>query len=109
MEIYEKSDLRRKSLFLFIDLRIKMGIDLTKVFSKQIKFICIGKKDNNKSFGKVEHRVGNKYIEKQNKKIDDERRGLKEIWLAGGCFWGVEAYLSNMKKGSGLDKLKNSL
>lgn len=39
--------------------------------------------------------VANRLFKKQNKKID-ERQGLKEIWLAGGCFWGVEAYMSKI-------------
>jgi peptide methionine sulfoxide reductase msrA/msrB len=28
-----------------------------------------------------------------NESIDYSAADLKEIWLAGGCFWGVEAYL----------------
>lgn len=30
--------------------------------------------------------------ENPNKGVDYNGRMLKEIWLAGGCFWGVEAY-----------------
>jgi peptide methionine sulfoxide reductase msrA/msrB len=28
--------------------------------------------------------------------VDYSDRALKEIWLAGGCFWGVEAYFSRI-------------
>ncbi len=26
-----------------------------------------------------------------------EEKNLRHIWLAGGCFWGVEAYLSRIE------------
>lgn len=26
-----------------------------------------------------------------------EKENIKEIWLAGGCFWGVEAYVARIK------------
>ncbi|AXQ30499.1 peptide-methionine (S)-S-oxide reductase [Solimonas sp. K1W22B-7] len=28
--------------------------------------------------------------------VDYSKTGLKEIWLAGGCFWGVEAYFARV-------------
>jgi peptide methionine sulfoxide reductase msrA/msrB len=28
--------------------------------------------------------------------VDHEGRELRDIWLAGGCFWGVEAYMSRV-------------
>lgn len=31
-----------------------------------------------------------------NQGTDYSGRGLKEIWLAGGCFWGVEAYFARI-------------
>ena len=31
--------------------------------------------------------------ENPNLNIDYSNKALKEIWLAGGCFWGVEAYV----------------
>lgn len=31
-----------------------------------------------------------------NKSIDYSGSDLKKIWLAGGCFWGVEAYMSRV-------------
>lgn len=29
--------------------------------------------------------------------MDKDRRALKEIWLAGGCFWGAEKYLAGIR------------
>lgn len=34
--------------------------------------------------------------ENPNTGIDYKAENLKEIWLAGGCFWGVEAYMSRV-------------
>lgn len=31
-----------------------------------------------------------------NDDVDYSKRNLKEIWLAGGCFWGVEAYFARI-------------
>lgn len=31
-----------------------------------------------------------------NKDVDYSQSRLKEIWLAGGCFWGVEAYMARV-------------
>lgn len=31
-----------------------------------------------------------------NEGVDYSGRALKEIWLAGGCFWGVEAYFARI-------------
>lgn len=31
-----------------------------------------------------------------NLNVDYEGRELREIWFAGGCFWGVEAYMSRI-------------
>lgn len=31
-----------------------------------------------------------------NKDVDYSQSQLKEIWLAGGCFWGVEAYMTRV-------------
>ncbi len=38
----------------------------------------------------------NSLPENPNQNIHYEGRQLKEIWLAGGCFWGVEAYMSRV-------------
>ena len=34
--------------------------------------------------------------ENPNKNINYKGIKLKEIWLAGGCFWGVEAFLARI-------------
>ena len=34
--------------------------------------------------------------ENPNKGVDYTGKALKEIWLAGGCFWGVEAYMARV-------------
>ena len=34
--------------------------------------------------------------ENPNKNIKFDQSKLKEIWLAGGCFWGVEAYIARI-------------
>jgi peptide methionine sulfoxide reductase msrA/msrB len=31
-----------------------------------------------------------------NQKIDYSGANLRDIWLAGGCFWGVEAYMARL-------------
>lgn len=36
------------------------------------------------------------YPENPNLKVSYEGKKLKEIWLAGGCFWGVEAYMARV-------------
>ncbi len=36
------------------------------------------------------------YPENVNKTIDYSAAQLDEIWLAGGCFWGVEAYMARV-------------
>lgn len=37
-----------------------------------------------------------KYPENPNENIEFDKSKLKEIWLAGGCFWGVEAYIARI-------------
>lgn len=37
-----------------------------------------------------------RYPENPNANISYEGAKLKEIWLAGGCFWGVEAYMARV-------------
>lgn len=37
-----------------------------------------------------------KYPTNPNAGINYENSNLKEIWVAGGCFWGIEAYMSNL-------------
>jgi len=37
-----------------------------------------------------------RFPENPNSKVSYEGKKLKEIWLAGGCFWGVEAYLARV-------------
>jgi peptide methionine sulfoxide reductase msrA/msrB len=37
-----------------------------------------------------------KFPENPNTNIKYDKSKLKEIWLAGGCFWGVEAYMSRI-------------
>lgn len=37
-----------------------------------------------------------KLPENPNKNIDFDKSKLKEIYLAGGCFWGVEAYIARI-------------
>lgn len=37
-----------------------------------------------------------RFPDNPNKGIHYENRELREIWLAGGCFWDVEAYLSRI-------------
>lgn len=34
--------------------------------------------------------------ENPNKNIDYSQANLRDIWLAGGCFWGVEAYMARV-------------
>ncbi|BFH12492.1 peptide-methionine (R)-S-oxide reductase MsrB [Paenibacillus melissococcoides] len=41
-------------------------------------------------------KVQSKYPENPNKGLSFDESKLKEIWLAGGCFWGVEAYMSKV-------------
>jgi len=45
-------------------------------------------------FKNKKHKTDNKDF---NKKIDLEDNDLKTIYLAGGCFWGIEAYFSKLK------------
>lgn len=37
-----------------------------------------------------------KFPDNPNADINFDKSKLKEIWLAGGCFWGVEAYMSRI-------------
>lgn len=37
-----------------------------------------------------------KIPENPNKNIDFDKTKLKEVYLAGGCFWGVEAYIARI-------------
>lgn len=37
-----------------------------------------------------------KFSDNPNMNITFDKSKLKEIWLAGGCFWGVEAYMSRI-------------
>ena len=37
-----------------------------------------------------------KFPDNPNTNINFDKSKLKEIWLAGGCFWGVEAYMSRI-------------
>lgn len=41
-------------------------------------------------------RTNNNLPENPNLDIDYSQAELREIWLAGGCFWGVEAYLDRV-------------
>lgn len=40
--------------------------------------------------------ISSKYPENPNLGLTFDESTLKEIWLAGGCFWGVEAYMSRI-------------
>lgn len=40
--------------------------------------------------------LNGRYPENPNIKVSYEGKKLKEIWLAGGCFWGVEAYMARV-------------
>jgi peptide methionine sulfoxide reductase msrA/msrB len=40
--------------------------------------------------------INSNFPENPNLSISYEGIDLKEIWLAGGCFWGVEAYMSRI-------------
>lgn len=37
-----------------------------------------------------------KFIDNPNLNVDFEEDTLDEVWLAGGCFWGVEAYMARI-------------
>lgn len=54
-----------------------------------LAFTAIAKMENKKDFR------DDKIMEKSEKKNID-KKDLKEIYLAGGCFWGVEEYLSRL-------------
>ena len=44
----------------------------------------------------VEKRLNSRFPNNPNEKIDYTGVKLSEIWLAGGCFWGVEAYMARI-------------
>lgn len=52
-------------------------------------------KDDSNSGGNVTE-ASSKYPENPNLKVDYDESKLEEIWLAGGCFWGVEAYMARI-------------
>lgn len=37
-----------------------------------------------------------RFPDNPNKNLSFDEKNLNEIWLAGGCFWGVEAYMSRV-------------
>ncbi|WP_269135798.1 bifunctional peptide-methionine (S)-S-oxide reductase MsrA/peptide-methionine (R)-S-oxide reductase MsrB [Sporosarcina cyprini] len=43
-----------------------------------------------------ESKTSSKYPENPNLNLTFDDTKLKEIWLAGGCFWGVEAYMARI-------------
>ncbi|MED4533173.1 bifunctional peptide-methionine (S)-S-oxide reductase MsrA/peptide-methionine (R)-S-oxide reductase MsrB [Metabacillus fastidiosus] len=46
--------------------------------------------------GKGTEESESKYPENPNVNLAFDKNNLKEIWLAGGCFWGVEAYMARV-------------
>ena len=50
-----------------------------------------------KGLGNIKHYMGKKIKKWGLVKMDYIEGQRKKIWLAGGCFWGVEAYLGRIK------------
>ena len=46
--------------------------------------------------GEDRMRLGDQLPENPNLSVDYSQVDLAEIWLAGGCFWGVEAYMARI-------------
>lgn len=44
----------------------------------------------------LSNKAASKYPENPNENLSFDESELEEIWLAGGCFWGVEAYMSRV-------------
>ncbi len=56
-----------------------------------------GQKDTNQEQKEADSMNTNSYLpENPNLTIDYSQAELHDIWLAGGCFWGVEAYLERI-------------
>lgn len=54
-------------------------------------------KATNNSNGSAETaKTDSKYPDNPNEGLSFDEDNLQEIWLAGGCFWGVEAYMSRV-------------
>ncbi|WP_422658884.1 bifunctional peptide-methionine (S)-S-oxide reductase MsrA/peptide-methionine (R)-S-oxide reductase MsrB [Paenibacillus sp. EC2-1] len=54
-------------------------------------------KATNSSNGSAETaKADSKYPDNPNEGLTFDEDNLQEIWLAGGCFWGVEAYMSRV-------------
>ncbi|MEN8908351.1 MAG: peptide-methionine (R)-S-oxide reductase MsrB [Clostridiales bacterium] len=62
--------------------------DLSEFQTKRIWYYFLGSPKENKFSLKKE--------KNPNEGVDYMNVDLKEIWLAGGCFWGVEAYISRI-------------
>ena len=52
--------------------------------------------DIDKKIDEILENDKNKATENPNKDIDYSNKELKKIYLAGGCFWGVEAYMERV-------------
>lgn len=52
--------------------------------------------ENNMKEVKMEDKMETKTKENPNEKVDYKASELKEIYLAGGCFWGLEAYMERV-------------
>lgn len=66
---------------------------------------CSGKNPNNRENitlipytieGEDSMKINGKLPANPNIGVDYTGKALKEIWLAGGCFWGVEAYMARI-------------
>ncbi len=55
-----------------------------------------GSKSTDKSEEIGEMKTEDRFPENPNEGVDYSGRELKSIWLAGGCFWGVEAYMERV-------------
>jgi peptide methionine sulfoxide reductase msrA/msrB len=75
--------------FVFISIILIAGANIGNPFTK----MQLEKGDE--SMSKLEN-TKNKLPENPNLKLSFEGKQTKEIWLAGGCFWGVEAYMSRV-------------
>ena len=75
----------KKLLILSLGIIILLFIYIVKTNSKGVKV--------NMSTPKV----SSLYKDNPNYEIKFDTSKLKEIWVAGGCFWGIEAYMAKIK------------
>jgi peptide methionine sulfoxide reductase msrA/msrB len=54
------------------------------------------KGDENMTKKETTKKENSRFPENPNLQVNYENKELKEIWLAGGCFWGVEAYMARV-------------